>query len=65
MAQNGPECAVPIPKLWPVDLTLQNQDLLAQGQVLQEQIVAGAEQVPEGVQDEITHWENIGLTKFE
>ena len=46
-------------------LTLHNQDLLAQGQVFQEQVVAGAEQVSEGVQDEITHWENIGLTKFD
>ena len=43
--------AIPVAKFGFVDLTLQDQDLLAQGQVFQEQVVAGAQEVPKEVED--------------
>ena len=59
-AQNHPKGAVPIPKLWPVDLTLQHQDLLAQGQILEQEVTVGTKEVPEIIENEVKHNRVIG-----
>jgi hypothetical protein len=56
-AEQDPERAVAIPESWPGAGALQHQDLLAQGQVLQEQVAAGAQEVAHEVQQEVEHGE--------
>jgi len=60
MAEYDPERAVAIPERRLRVGALQDQDLLAQGQVLQEQVVAGAQEVAQGVEQDGQHGRRIG-----
>jgi hypothetical protein len=60
MAEHDPERAVAVPERRPRVGALQDQDLLAQGQVFQEQVAAGAQEVAQEGEEGCKHDLGIG-----
>ena len=57
--QDDPEGTIPIPEFGSLDLTFKNQDLLTQGQVFQQQVAAGTEEVAQECENDDQHVRNV------
>ena len=62
--QDDPEGTVPIPESRSLDLAFEDQDLLTQGQVFQQQIVAGSEKVAQECENDDQHERIVGQKRL-